>query len=315
MMATIAAPRIHHQRAGVTLWHGDALEVLRTMADTSVDCCVTSPPYLGLRNYGIPGQVGAESSLDEYVQVLRDIFAEVRRVLADDGTLWINIGDSFSGSWGNQGRKKERGTQRAVNGPIMTPVHDDRYPDIASKTGVIKQGAPPKKNLMGLPWRVAFALQNDTWVLRNAIIWERPNAIPESIQDRLSTRYEHVFFFAKSPRYHFNLDAIRVPHVGRTTHYTANPLGKNPGDVWSISSERSRQAHFATFPPELPERCILAGCKPGGLVLDPFSGSGTTGLAAIRNGREYVGIDLNPEYLDLSLRTRLKHTSTEWDDL
>lgn len=319
-----------YQDDSVTLWHGDALAVLRSLPSESVDCCVTSPPYFGLRDYGIDGQYGLEKSPAEYVETMRALFAEVRRVLADDGTLWLNLGDSYSGSWGNQGRKDERGTQRPVNGPMMQPVHDGRYgnPD-TSNTGAIKPGAPPAKNLLGIPWRTAFALQDDGWILRNAVIWHKPNAMPESVTDRLSTRYEHVFMFSKSRRYWFDLDPIREPHADSTVAaaararipYTAPgqrtqqktrgmaELGANPGDVWSINTQPFSAAHFAVMPQTLAARCIQAGCKPGGTVLDPFSGSGTTGLAAGRHGRGYVGIDLNAEYLELSLRTRLAQTA------
>jgi DNA modification methylase len=334
----------------VTLHHGDALDVLRTMPDGAVNSCVTSPPYFGLRDYGEPGQYGLEASPAEYVETMRALFTEVRRVLADDGTLWLNLGDSYSGSWGNQGRKDERGTQRPVNGPMIQPVHDGRYGDpTASGTGAIKPGAPAAKNLYGMPWRVAFALQDDGWILRNAVVWNKPNAMPESITDRLSCRYEHVFLFSKSRQYWFDLDPIREPliypdSVGHTfggnspgvgrrrgnrygvtrpgqnreqgdDHDAADPRGRNPGDVWTISTKPFSEAHFAVMPPELAERCILAGCKPGGTVLDPFSGSGTTGMVAQRHGRKYVGIDLNKDYLDLSLRTRLRQAPLDFGEV
>lgn len=319
----------------VTLYLGDALTVMREMADGSVDCIVTSPPYFGLRDYGVDGQLGAESSPAEYVENLRALFAEARRALADDGTLWLNLGDSYSGSWGNQGRKEQRGTQRPINKPMIQPVLDGRYGDTAARnTGAVRPGAPPAKNLMGMPWRAAFALQDDGWILRNSIIWAKPNAMPESVTDRLSTRHENVFMFSKSRRYWFDLDPIRedqspvsIARAGRADMrgkegwadaYHGNPpgglarqserdtsIGRNPGDVWTIATQPYPGAHFAVFPSALPERCILAGCKPGGTVLDPFSGSGTTGLAAAKHGRRYIGIDLNVDYLDLSLRTRL----------
>ena len=327
----------YYQDDAVTLHLGDAFDVLRSLPGQSVDCCVTSPPYFGLRDYGVDGQYGLEASPAEYVETMRTLFAEVRRVLADDGTLWLNLGDSYSGSWGNQGRKEERGTQRPINGPMMQPVHDGRYGNTeASSTGAIKPGAPLTKNLMGMPWRVAFALQDDGWILRNDIIWHKPNAMPESVTDRLATRYEHVFMFSKSRRYWFDLDPIKVPteqrasgkkahtgvdyneSVGGSRRFGGNAtstLGtfeqseRNPGDVWSIPTQPFAAAHFAVMPTALAERCIQAGCKPAGTVLDPFSGSGTTGLAAAKHGRRYVGIDLNREYLELSLRTRLAQTA------
>lgn len=322
----------------VTLHHGDALTVLTSLPDASVTCCVTSPPYFGLRDYGVDGQLGLETSPAEYVENLRALFAQVRRVLADDGTLWLNLGDSYSGSWGNQGRKDGRGTQRPINGPMMTPVHDGRYPITGSNTGVVKPGAPPAKNLMGMPWRVAFALQDDGWILRNDIIWAKPNAMPESVTDRLSTKHEHLFLFSKSPRYWFDLDPIREPHttslpvVNKPKARRSSAInigaqgadewgavgysegGKNPGDVWNINTQPFSAAHFAVMPRALAERAIQAGCKHGGTVLDPFSGSGTTGLAAARHGRKYVGIDLNAQYLDLSLRTRLAQPGLDFGE-
>lgn len=507
----------------VTLWHGDSLEVLSELPNQSVNCCVTSPPYFGLRDYGIEGQYGLESSPAEYVETMRALFADVRRVLADDGTLWLNIGDSYSAKRTYQvdGTISRRGAQ-GVSRPYDTT--DDR----------------PAKNLLGIPWRVAFALQDDDsadiyellpgvpadvraravehletcrtkipsehastaastrsdgvkptpsdtpsvvlpgtqqtatnsastagattnstaskkssapseatsvaiaasdslpcstteasspsvgaaengvstfsrsttstavgtrteqnsakptstsgstcvesptptvsassattataqsagmarvrtpksvtvrllraeipegdlehyrlvkqdrWILRNDVIWAKPNAMPESVTDRLATKHEHLFMFAKSRRYWFDLDPIRDEYseaslaryayefqqegatyqaqVKRGAHLRdggkieANHQGKNPGDVWSIPTQPYPDAHFAVMPQALASRAIQAGCKPGGTVLDPFSGSGTTGLAAAKHGRRYVGIDLNAEYLELSLKTRL----------
>jgi DNA modification methylase len=307
----------------VTLYLGDSLAVLRELPTASVDCCVTSPPYFGLRDYGQEGQYGLEASPAEYVETMRALFAEVRRVLADDGTLWLNLGDSYSGSWGNQGRKSERGTQRPINAGMITPVHDGRYPTEGKNTGAIKPGAPPAKNLMGMPWRVAFALQDDGWTLRNDVIWHKPNGMPENVSDRLAGKHEHLFMFAKSRRYWFDLDAVRVPSIqagrvrrdrigGNKGVETAHSPGgmfqgsetSNPGDVWTVVTQPFSEAHFAVMPVAVAERAIQAGCKPDGTVLDPFSGSGTTGLAANKHGRKYVGIDLSRDYLDLSLRTR-----------
>lgn len=305
----------YYQDDSVTLWHGDALATLRELPDASVDCCVTSPPYFGLRDYGVDGQIGAEASPAEFVAALVAVFAEVRRVLADDGTLWLNLGDTYSSQGG--GKAEGQYAEKRVSGATWQ----------AKRSGV--PGVPPK-NLLGIPWRTAFALQDDGWTLRNDVIWAKPNGMPESVADRLSTKHEHVFLLAKSRRYWFDLDPVREPHaevsLARATRnrfavdrsqdgvgspQTANPAqaihegGRNPGDVWMIPTSPFPGAHFATMPAALAERCILAGCKPGGVVLDPFSGSGTTGLAATKHGRRYVGIDLNREYLDLSLRTRL----------
>ena len=267
----------------VTLLLGDALDQLRTLPDCSVDCIVTSPPYFQLRDYGTPGQYGAEATPAEYVATMRALFAEARRVLADDGTLWLNLGDSTMA-----------------------------------------------KNLLGIPWWTAFALQDVGWILRNEIIWNKTDCMPESVRDRLSNRHEHLFLFTKSQQYAFDLDPIREPVSDDTKRrpvldwetrksrgeamrqgpggasaagvqrVAANPLGRNPGDVWSIPTGRYPGAHFAVFPIELPLRCIKTGCKPGGTVLDPFSGSGTTGAAARQLGRKYIGIDINPAYHDLA---------------
>ena len=308
----------------VTLFDGDALEVARHMDDGAADCIVTSPPYFGLRDYGIDGQYGLESSPAEYVETMRKLFSELRRVLADDGTLWLNIGDSYatSGASGPQGGSGQRAT-RTFTAANM-PARGDRAP----------------KNLLGIPWRVAFALQDDGWILRNAIVWNKPNAMPESVTDRLSGRYEMVFMLSNKPRYWFDLDPIREPaltadrplvkakpqqregswsngsggnHYEPTTSGLGrNEAGRNPGDVWSITTQPFSAAHFAVMPRELAQRCIMAGCKPGGTVLDPFSGSGTTGLAAQRLGRRYLGIDLNPDYLKLSLDTRLANAALDF---
>lgn len=335
----------------VTLWHGDSIKVLRTLPAGSVDSCVTSPPYFGLRDYGIEGQYGLEASPSEYVETMRTLFAEVRRVLADDGTLWLNIGDSYNAYNGNRGRS-ETGFSR-----------NDPLPALPKGAGLTTPTLAPK-NLLGMPWRVAFALQDDGWILRNAVIWNKPNAMPESVTDRLSTRYEHVFLFSKSRRYWFDLDPIRETLIypdaadgsrvfggvnkaadlntgssarrtggtyGRTweqrkaagaaverklnpaapgySNFATPDKGRNPGDVWTIPTSPFPGSHFAVMPRELARRCIVSGCKPGGTVLDPFSGSGTTGAAATSLGRRYVGIDLSAEYLDLSLRTRLAQTA------
>lgn len=300
----------YYSDESVTLFHGDSLAVLRELPDQSVDCCVTSPPYFGLRDYGTEGQYGLESSPAEYVETMRALFAEVRRVLTDDGTLWLNLGDTYySGKGAAVGPDKKQPARRGYVRPV-------------DKSGA--DWAKPK-SLLGIPWRVAFALQDDGWILRNDIIWSKPNAMPESVTDRLSSRHEHLFMLTKSRRYWFDLNPIREPHVSEPGREGSNYMrgqkamrpvgpnsgaysegGRNPGDVWSIATQPFPGAHFAVMPPELARRAVVAGCKPGGTVLDPFSGSGTTGLVAQQNGRRYVGIDLSAEYLDLSLRTRLQ---------
>lgn len=297
----------------VTLHLGKSLDVLAMLPDESVNCIVTSPPYFHQRDYEVEGQYGLEESPAEYVEIMRAVFSEARRVLAKDGTLWLNLGDSYSGSWGNQSRHE--------GSPGLVPATDGRFPKTTSRTGAIKPGAPAAKNLYGIPWRVALALQDDGWILRNAIVWEKTNAMPESVTDRLAGRYEQVFLFSRSPRYWFDLDAIRQPHAApqRTPGATAfrarnashrrsatkpyqgpGERGANPGDVWRFAAV-SVDGHFAAMPPGLAVRCIKAGCRPGGTVLDPFSGSGTTGTAARLLGHRYVGIDLKTAYHDLAI--------------
>ncbi len=318
----------------VTLYAGDALTVLRSLPDASVNCCVTSPPYYGLRDYDHPGQYGLEHTPADYVATLRAVLAEVARVLAPDGTLWLNLGDTYSGP----GRGPDGSSSGLSNGPqprLGTGTHRPTYDR-------------PRKSLLGMPWRVAFALQDDGWLLRNAIVWHKPNRMPSSVTDRLGNAHELVFLLTRSRRYWFDLDPIRTAYDGdralsrrargpragwkantvttawapaaasrtygqtdtTTLHLTApHPKGRNPGDVWSIATQPFPDAHMAVMPVKLAERCILAGCRPGGVVLDPFNGSGTTGLAATRHGRRYLGIDLNPDYLQLTLRTRLAQTA------
>lgn len=339
----------YYQDESVSLHHGDALDVAKALPAGGADCIVTSPPYFGLRDYGAPGQYGLESSPAEYVETMRALFAELRRVLADDGTLWLNLGDSYSSRVATRTSSHQDGLF-----PERAELRKDWKRDKAK--GLTRMPADfglPEKNLVGIPWRVAFALQDDGWILRNDIIWHKPNAMPESVADRLSGRHEHMFMLAKNRRYFFDLDAVREKTVtareaaltwdrqeqcvpgqksqhrpGRTwaqraangaparrgidpaaaqgdSNFATAPSGRNPGDVWEIPTQPFPGAHFAVMPPKLAQRCISAGCKPGGTVLDPFSGSGTTGMAAQHLGRKYIGIDLNAEYLELSLRTRL----------
>ncbi len=308
------------------LYVGDAREVLSEMPDRSADCIVTSPPYWGKRDYGVAGQYGREPDPDTYVATLRETFTEARRVLADDGTCWLNLGDSYS-----------------AGGGTATGIHTYLGRNLTGHQAVGMQA----KNLLGLPWRVAFALQDDGWILRNAIVWHKPNAMPESVRDRLNCRYELIFLLVKQPNYWFDLDPIRIPHAtvrpvptrpdargstggapaapatrrdrsrppkygpyareivaarryGNGRSRRAHPNGRNPGDVWSVSTRPYAGPHFAAFPIELPLRCIAAGCKPGGTVLDMFTGSGTTGLAAIQLGRRFTGIELSPAFADLA---------------
>jgi len=297
----------------VTLLLGDAREVLATLAPGSVNCVVTSPPYFGLRDYGVDGQVGLEASPGEYVEKLVDILDLAGDAMTNDGVMWLNLGDTyFSGKGAAVGPDRKQPARRGFVRPV----------DVAQEWG-------RPKNLIGIPWKVAFALQDRGWTLRKEIIWHKPNAMPESVTDRVSSTHENVFLLSKNRNYWFDLDAIREPYSaislkryesefqqGGATHHAqlksnmlkdggkidANPLGKNPGDVWSIPTAPFPGAHFATMPPELARRCILAGCPEGGTVLDPFNGSGTTAMVARRLGRKAIGIDLNPAYLDIAVQ-------------
>lgn len=282
---------IYYSDDQLTLHHGDAATVLATLPDASVDCCVTSPPYFGLRDYGVEGQLGSEVTPAAYVGALAGVFAEVHRVLTNDGTLWLNLGDAYS----TPKRGSDKGWDKSR---INNPARVQKAQFAAMREGRDVVFDRPRKSLLGLPWRVAFALQDQGWILRNDIVWSKPNAMPESVKDRLAARHEYVFLFTKRQRYWFDQAAIAEPVSGRA-----------PGDVWTISTQPFAEAHFATQPSSLAERCIQAGCRPDGVVLDPFHGSGTTGAAAARHGRAYVGIELKQEYLDLSLATRLQQAS------
>jgi DNA modification methylase len=305
-----------------TIHHGDALAVLRTMPDASVHCCVTSPPYYGLRNYGVAGQIGLEPTPEAFVQKLVEVFREVRRVLRDDGTLWLNLGDSYAG--GKTGRADhgsgdascKLGPKRdgIPGGTVMGPIAQRLVP----------AGYKPK-DLIGIPWRVAFALQADGWYLRSEIIWAKRNCMPESVTDRPTKAHEQVFLLAKRERYFYDAEAIKEPVTGgaHARGDGVNPKCAEPGSgvkqnssfsaavnglvsnrncrsVWTLGHEATPEAHFATFPIRLAERCILAGCPAGGTVLDPFAGAGTTGLAALKHGRQFVGSELNAEYITLA---------------
>ena len=283
---------------------GDVRERLAEPPDQSVHCCVTSPPYWGLRDYGVAGQLGLESTPAEYVEKMVAVFREVRRVLRDDGTLWLNLGDSYA-------RMQEGNVPQSKNPDCPPPF----------MAGRVKNAGLKPKDLVGTPWRVAFALQADGWYLRQDIIWSKPNPMPESVRDRCTKAHEYIFLLSKSERYWFDADAIaepadvknfrdapcarRDPPPGQSTD-TGFLEGRyyetrNKRSVWTVATQPYAEAHFATFPPKLIEPCILAGCPVGGAVLDPFNGSGTTGLVSLQHGRHYVGIELNTDYLALTM--------------
>ena len=303
---------------GITIHQGDCLYVLKTLPDNSVNCCVTSPPYYGLRDYGVNGQIGLEAAPGEYVARLIDAFREVRRVLRDDGTLWVNLGDSYATQAG-KGNNVPQSKWKANSYPVGAP---HRSLDLGVRT----------KNLLGIPWRVAFAMQADGWYLRQDIIWHKTNPMPESVKDRCTKAHEYVFLLSKSERYFFDSEAIKEPAAQSSIerakygykHAFKNQFAGSPSDarhqdgkqydagafasdkrnrrsVWTVATRPYKGAHFATFPPALIEPCILAGCPVGGTVLDPFGGSGTTGAVAVSLDRNAVLVELNGEYIDLAM--------------
>jgi site-specific DNA-methyltransferase (adenine-specific) len=289
---------------------GDCRESMRLLEAGSVQTCVTSPPYFGLRDYGQDRQIGLEPTPDEFVAAMVEVFRDVHRVLADDGTLWLNLGDTYASAWvcnrrnvvgsgSMENGKRENRPNRLVNG--------------------LKE-----KDLIGIPWRVAFALQADGWYLRQDIIWHKPNPMPESVTDRCTKAHEYIFLFSKKPKYYFDSEAIKEPVAPSSIARLAQPTlaqqagsarvpGKTNGNmkavgngetrnrrsVWTVTTKPYKGAHFATFPPELIDPCVLAGSRPGDTVLDPFGGSGTTAGVAIKHGRNAVLCELNPDYAAL----------------
>jgi DNA modification methylase len=290
----------------ITIRQGDCRDVLRTLPAESVHCVVTSPPYFGLRDYGIAGQIGLEATPEAFVAEMVAVFRAVRRVLRKDGTAWVNIGDSYSAN------KGMGNTGRHGNG------------DSWGGDGVDKRNLPglKPKDLIGVPWMLAFALRSDGWYLRQDIIWSKPNPKPESVRDRCTKAHEYLFLLSKSERYYYDADAIAEDAVARiqqrltapTDHPKAKLFGgknfvdggisetRNRRSVWEVATQPYSEAHFATFPPALIEPCILAGCPKGGTVLDPFGGAGTTGLVADRLGRNAILIELNPAYAAMTER-------------
>jgi DNA modification methylase len=322
-----------------TIYEGDIRDTLSRMDDQTMQTAVTSPPYFGLRDYGMEGQIGLEPTVDAYVSELVAVFREVRRVLKDDGTLWLNLGDSYNAQPGQRKTTDKAGPKQVSN--TASPGAPSRHvPEIKPK------------DLIGIPWRVAFALQADGWYLRKDNIWHKPNPMPESVTDRTTTSHEYMFHFSKSARYYYDAEAIAEPIAdtsiarlsqanlenqngsdrvpGKTNgnmkavgpkfgghkygdsddphHNTKSgnvyvPTGKrNKRSVWTVATNKNSEAHFATFPPKLIEPCILAGSREGDTVFDPFTGSGTTAIVALRHGRNFVGGELNPEYVEMAKR-------------
>jgi len=288
---------------------GNSLDKLKHLQEQSINTCITSPPYWGLRDYGESDQLGLEETPEEFVNNLVLLFREVKRVLRDDGTLWLNLGDSYNTTqagnkiWGDGvGANKHY-----VNGSIP------------KKRNLIQN--LKKKDLVGIPWRVAFALQQDGWYLRQDIIWHKPNPMPESVKDRCTKAHEYIFLLSKSPKYYFDNEAIKEdakfpdgPNspqnikkgkggFGMDTRGGLSKIGalpkKNKRSVWTVTTKPFKGAHFATFPKDLIESCVLAGCPEGGTVLDPFGGSGTTGIVANSHNRNAILIELNPDYVDI----------------
>lgn len=362
----------------VTILIGDVREQLRTLDPDSVHCVVTSPPYWGLRDYGVDGQIGLEKSPAEFIAVMVDVFNEVHRVLRPDGTCWINMGDSYAGSWGAQGRPN--GTGDMAGRGVSNARAIASAPQFRNNTGTRgKEFGLKPKDLVMMPHRLAIALQDVGWWVRQDIVWSKPNPMPESVRDRCTKAHEYIFLLTKGETYYFDQAAIaeplaessiarlsqdiaqqagssRVPGktngamkavsrgVGwghgtdketrqrdrvmeRVDAGTSARMGRGPGwrekaqpetrnkrSVWTLATQPYKEAHFATFPPELPETCIKAGCPPGGTVLDPFFGAGTTGLVADRLQRDCIGIELNPAYAQIA-RRRITAESTLLADI
>ena len=303
-----------------TIINRDALYALRELPEESVHCCVTSPPYYALRDYGLDAQIGREDTPEQYIDRLTEVFREVRRVLRTDGTFWLNIADTYCGT-GNKGYHADPKNPRGRNGQAVS---------IARQAAGCKQ-----KDLIGIPWLLAFALRADGWYLRSDIIWQKENPMPESVKDRPTRCYEHIFLLSKEKKYYYDAAAIAEPLAPTTAEryrrarstnskYTLEipgqgkvqglnrprdggyyddalmPTTRNKRDVWTVSTNGFRGAHFAVFPEKLIEPCILAGSPLGGTVLDPFAGSGTTGVVAKRLRRDFIGCEINPDYAQMA---------------
>jgi len=326
-----------YDQGGITIHQGDCLDILRDIPSGSVNCCITSPPFWRLRDYGMDDQIGLEDTPAGYVSRMVEVFSEVHRVLCDDGTVWLNLGDSYASNGRN--RSVEQSTKdTSLDGGTATQCQT------LSQQSKVVDGLKPK-DLVGIPWRVAFALQDSGWYLRQDIIWHKPSPMPESVTDRCTKAHEYIFLLSKSRRYYFDSAAIAEPCTesnasrprmgqGPNTQYNQKrksmkmpdgwgtgpgghgsfhrngrekgrqdnaelPSTKNKRSVWTVPSKPYKDAHFAVFPLDLIEPCVLAGCPEGGVVLDPFIGSGTTAEVAKYNGRKCIGIELNPEYCEL----------------
>ena len=313
-----------------TIINGNSLEVLKSLPDNSIDCCVTSPPYYALRDYGCDGQIGLEETPEKYIESLCDVFSEVRRVLTPQGTLWLNIADSYwGGGWRNAQFNEHSGDiQKGSKGTYCGLS----LPACKGKVGDYKP-----KDLIGIPWMLAFALRSQGWYLRQDIIWQKPNPMPESVTDRCTKSHEYIFLLSKSQKYYFDYESIMEPCAdqernnfqsgsranGINKDRNDNDLGersktwksktidnqkvRNKRDVWEVNTKPCKEAHFATYPFELIKPCILAGCPENGIVLDPFMGSGTTAIVARSLNRNYLGVELNPEYIKIAHKRLEKH--------
>jgi DNA modification methylase len=301
------------------IYQGDSLEVLKTFPDESINCCMTSPPYWALRDYGVDGQLGLEPTFTQYINKLCDIFDEVKRVLRKDGTCWVNIGDTYNAHSTGKGN---------VGG-----IDKDNKLIQDIQAGNNRKIQLPDKSLCNIPSRFSIEMQNRGWILRNVIIWHKPNCMPSSIKDRFTVDFEYLFFFVKSKKYWFETQyephktqekrpdgAVRCRTYGYTGKYCSkeemlqwnknediihganaySPQGRNKRTVWKITTKPFKEAHFATFPEALCETPLKAGCPIDGIVLDPFFGAGTTGLVALKQNKKYVGIELNPEYIKIA---------------
>ena len=268
---------------------GDCVESMKALPDQSINCCVTSPPYFGLRDYGVDGQIGLELTPEQYVAKMVEVFREVRRVLRDDGTLWLNIGDSYVGATSQHKEGGSQGHNSCIAKKTMSGIPQNGRGD---RNRALYKAGIKMKDLIGIPWMLAFALRADGWYLRQEIIWHKPNPMPESVKDRCTKAHEQVFLLSKSARYYFDSEAMREDAVDGSGK-------RNRRSVWSVATRPYKGAHFATFPPALIEPCILAGSGTGDIVLDPFIGSGTTAATALNLGRRYLGCELNQEYESL----------------